>query len=227
MVGGVVATFSRGGFLGLVCASFLMLWKLVGRRNRLTLVVLTAVLAAAFVAVVPSGYGSRLFSAVDTKLDTGSVTARYDLLERSLYVTLYHPLTGVGIGNFPTVSIRDQVTHNAYTQVSAEAGIPAMLVYILFLLAPLKRLRRVERETERPAGRGRRSRHYYLAVALQASLIGYMVSSFFASVAFQWYGYYLIGYAFCLARLSQSSAPAAAGAPRQDNSGVKTEWSRS
>ena len=99
-----------------------------------------------------------------------------------------------------------------------------MAVYVLFLLAPLRRLRRVERETEqRPAG-GRRSRHYYLAVSLQASLVGYMVSSFFASVAFHWYVYYLIGYALCLARLYQT---AAAAAPRQDNWGLETEWSRS
>jgi O-antigen ligase len=222
MVGGVVVTFSRGGFLGLLCAAFVMLWKTVGRRNRLALVVVTVVLAAAFAAAAPSGYRSRLFSAVDTDRDTGSVSARYGLLQRSIYVTLHHPLMGVGIGNFPLVSVRDQVSHNAYTQVSAEVGIPAMLVYVLFLFAPLKRLRRVERETERPAGGGRRrSRHYYLAVGLQASLVGYMVSSLFASVAFHWYGYYLIGYALCLARLYQSAAP------QQENSGVETEWSRS
>jgi O-antigen ligase len=223
MAGGVVATFSRGGFLGLLCAAFLLLWKLGGRRNRLAVVVLAAVLTAAFVALSPSGYGSRLFSAVDTERDTGSVSARYGLLQRSLYVTLTHPLMGVGIGNFPLVSVRDQVSHNAYTQVSAEVGIPAMAVYVLFLLAPLRRLRRVERATERPAVGRRRSRHYYLAVSLQASLLGYMVSSFFASVAFHWYVYYLIGYALCLARLYQT----AAAAPRQDNWGLETEWSRS
>jgi hypothetical protein len=32
-------------------------------------------------------------------------------------------------------------------------------------------------------------------------LVGYMVVSFFASVAYQWYVYYLVAYAFCLHRL--------------------------
>jgi hypothetical protein len=36
---------------------------------------------------------------------------------------------------------------------------------------------------------------------MQASLVGYMVSSFFVSVAFYLYIYYLVGYAVCLRRL--------------------------
>jgi hypothetical protein len=48
------------------------------------------------------------------------------------------------------------------------------------------------------------STSYYLAVGLQASLIGYMVSSFFVSVAYLWYVYYLVGFAVALRRIYQS-----------------------
>ena len=48
------------------------------------------------------------------------------------------------------------------------------------------------------------SHFYYLAVGLQASLVGYMVCSFFASVAYLWYVYYLVAYAVCLRRLYES-----------------------
>jgi hypothetical protein len=41
-------------------------------------------------------------------------------------------------------------------------------------------------------------------VGLQASLIGYMVSSFFASTAYLWYVYYLVGYAVCLRRMYEA-----------------------
>jgi hypothetical protein len=44
-------------------------------------------------------------------------------------------------------------------------------------------------------------RFYYLAIGLQAALAGYMVSSFFGSVAYQWYMYYLVAYSVCLHRL--------------------------
>ncbi|HEX8119236.1 MAG TPA: hypothetical protein VF521_18300, partial [Pyrinomonadaceae bacterium] len=46
-----------------------------------------------------------------------------------------------------------------------------------------------------------RAAFYYLSVAFQASLVGYMVTSFFASVAHLWYVYYLVAYAVCLRRL--------------------------
>jgi hypothetical protein len=42
---------------------------------------------------------------------------------------------------------------------------------------------------------------YYLAIGLQASIIGYMVSSFFASVAYNWFIYYLIAYAVSFRRI--------------------------
>jgi hypothetical protein len=59
-------------------------------------------------------------------------------------------------------------------------------------------MRLVEKESyEHPD----RRRFYYLSVGLQASLIGFMFSSFFGAVAYQWYIYYLVGYAVCLHRL--------------------------
>jgi hypothetical protein len=45
------------------------------------------------------------------------------------------------------------------------------------------------------------SRLYYLAIGLQTSLVGYMVASFFAAVAYQWYIYYLVAYAIALRRI--------------------------
>jgi hypothetical protein len=50
----------------------------------------------------------------------------------------------------------------------------------------------------------RDSSFYFLTVGLQASLIAYMVSSFFLSVAFNWYVFLLVGYAVCLRRLYES-----------------------
>lgn len=196
MVAGTVVTLSRGGFLGLACALFVMAWK-IGRRNRLGVVILFVLAGVIFFLAVPPEFISRLLSSVGENAEASAV-ARQNLLWRSIEVTLRHPLFGIGMSNFPNVSIHDQVTHNAYTQVSAEMGIPALILYVLFILSSLKRLRSVERETYDSRSR---SRVFYLSVGLQASLVGYMVSSFFASVAYLWYIYYLVGYAVCLHRL--------------------------
>jgi hypothetical protein len=44
---------------------------------------------------------------------------------------------------------------------------------------------------------------YYLSVGVQASIVGYLISSFFAPVAYNWFVYYLIAFAICLRRLYQ------------------------
>ncbi|MDQ3907411.1 MAG: hypothetical protein M3268_03610, partial [Acidobacteriota bacterium] len=113
---------------------------------------------------------------------------------------------------FHIVSVHEQVSHNAYTQVGSELGVPAMIVYILFLLSPWKRLRRVERETL-PS---RRSRDYYWAVGLQASLAAYMVSSFFGSVAYLWYIYYLVAFAVAFTRVYDSRKATEAATQQND-----------
>ena len=152
---------------------------------------------------------SRLFS--NSGEAEASALARQNLLWRSIQVTLRHPLFGIGMNNFPNVSFHDQVTHNAYTQVGAEIGVPAMILYVLFILSSLKRLRGIERETYDSR---LRTRVYYLSIGLQASLVGYMVSSFFASVAYLWYIYYLVGYAVCLHRLYEAKGATAVFARR-------------
>lgn len=192
MISAVIVSFSRGGFIGLIISLAFLMWKL--RKNHRTLVLSILVFAVlVLVVLVPSGYGIRLSSIFDASLDqTGSAGQRQELLWRSLKVALRHPLLGIGIGNFPSMGIHNLGSHNAYTQVASEMGMGALALYVMFIVVPLKRLRQMERVT---FPRGASSRFHYLAIGLQASLIGYMVNSFFAHVAYQYYIYYLVGYA--------------------------------
>lgn len=198
MVAGNVVTFSRGGFIGLVGAMLVMAWKL-GRRNRLAVIFSSIIIIGVFLALAPGNYGVRLLAIVNPSLDpVGSSNMRRELLEKSIKVAIRHPLFGVGMGNFHIVSIHEHVSHNAYTQVAAEMGMTAMALYILFIVTPLKRLRQIEQETFEAR---RRTHFYYLSVGVQASLVAYMIGSFFASVAYQWYVYYLVAYAICVRRM--------------------------
>ncbi|MCA1565479.1 MAG: O-antigen ligase family protein [Acidobacteria bacterium] len=198
MLGGVIATFSRGGFLGLIGAGTVLAWKM-GRRNRALVIVLLVGLLVAFFVLAPGEYASRL-SSITTAVDASSHSRRA-LLFRSILVALRHPLLGIGMGNFHIVGIGEAVSHNAYTQVAAEMGMAAMIIYIMFMVVPYRRLRLIERETYEAR---RTSRIYYLSVAMQASLVAYMISSFFGSVAYQYYVYYLVGYAVALRRIYEA-----------------------
>jgi putative inorganic carbon (HCO3(-)) transporter len=198
-LGAVVVTFSRGGFLGLMFALGVLAWKL-GRRHRFIMTIVMAVVLALFLVAAPGNYGLRMASIFNSDLDSsGSAQSRTELLKISAKVALRHPLLGIGMGNFSIVGIHDQVSHNSYTQVATEMGLAAAVFYVMLLVVPIKRLRQIERETI-DADR-KMKRFYYLSIGLQAGLIGYMASSFFASVAYQFYAYYLVGYAICLRRI--------------------------
>jgi len=190
---GIVATFSRGGFLGLICAVTVLGWKLA-RRNRILFVVGGAALLLAAITFAPGAYRDRLSTTSDD-----SALARTDDLKRSVYLAIRHPLSGVGMDNYILYSNVAKVTHNSYTQVAAELGVAAAIFYIGFIITPLKSLRKIDLSRD---NKDRRSYSSYLAIGLQASLIGFMVSSFFASVAYQWYVYYLVAYSICLRRLA-------------------------
>lgn len=192
IMAGVVATFSRGGFIGLVCVAAVLAWRLA-KSNKFLIVAGLPIVLVLFLLFAPGGYKSRIASTND---DSG--IARREELKRSLFVALHHPLFGVGMNNYIVFSNVNHATHNAYTQVASELGLPAMVIYILFLITPLKGVRRISRET---SATRHKSWYFYLAVGLEASLIGYMVSSFFLSVAYLWYIYYLVGYAICFRRL--------------------------
>lgn len=198
MVGAVVVTYSRGGFLGLVAAGLILVRRL-GRKNRVGTTVAMVFAVIMFLALAPGAYSGRLSSIFNSSADlTGSSSQRNEVLKRSFWVALRHPVLGVGIGNFRHHSPRNLETHNAYTQVASEMGLAAMVIYILFLVHPLRRLRLIENESY---SKPERSRFYYLSVGLQASLVGFMVSSFFGAVAYQWYVYYLVAYAVSLHQL--------------------------
>jgi O-antigen ligase len=198
MVAGTVVTFSRGGFLGLLAGAFVLTWKL-GRKRRLAVTVVSLIVLVLFLILAPGNYGSRLLTLFDSNLDAvGSSSARRELLKRSIIVALRHPIFGIGMGNFHIVSIQEHVSHNAYTQVAAEMGMAAAALYTMFIVTPLKRLRQIERATLHNL---RGSNFHYMAVGIQASLVAYMVGSFFASVAYQWYVYYLVAYAISLRRI--------------------------
>ena len=190
---GVVCTTSRGGFIGLGCVIVVMAWKLTQKYRlfvggiALLIVMLVAVLG-------PGGLRSRLMKGSD---DASTMT-RTDELKRSIFLMARHPIFGLGMNNYILYSNSNHATHNGYTQIGAEMGIAALVFYTLFLVTPIVRLSRIRRNWNESDNR----RHLrYLCLGIETSLIGYMVTSFFLSVAYLWYAYFLVGYAVTLRRL--------------------------
>jgi O-antigen ligase len=198
----VLLTGSRAGFLSLATAAVVCLWEfgVRGRRRYLLGVGAIAIVGLAWY-LSGSVVGQRLVGTFNSQGDVessyGSAQARQALLWRSLEITARYPLFGVGAGNFQTVSGVWHETHNSYTQISSEGGIPALILYVAILYSGFRNLQ-ITRILSR------RSEPMLLAGALRASLAGFVVGSFFASYAYQFFPYFLVAYTTALLRIVKS-----------------------
>lgn len=211
MTAGSFVTQSRGAFLGMIAVAAVLVWKL-GRRQRIKTAIIAGAAGLVTILLAPGNYGLRILSIFIPSLDpVGSSDQRTELLIRSIVVTLRNPL-GIGIGNFEIVGTHNLGTHNAFTQVSSELGWLAFAAYLVLLLSPVSKLSKMESELFAKDDNGWL---YYLSIGVQASIAGYFVSSFFSSVAYNWYAYYPIAFAIGLRRIYQTSNDEAVNPSRE------------
>jgi O-antigen ligase len=122
---------------------------------KIALVLGLPTLAMLAIPFVPSHAMDRLttfFRSGDNQTSeaTESAEARRRLFEQSITLTLSHPVLGVGPGQFmesegALAKASGQrgmwhQTHNTYTQVSSECGIPALICFVSALIFTLRRL---------------------------------------------------------------------------------------
>jgi O-antigen ligase len=140
-----------------------------------------------------------------------SSEGRRQLLKDSLMYTAKHPIFGVGPGNFAVVRGLDRekegitgswkVSHNAYTQISSECGIPALIFYLLALGSTFFTIRKAvghQQGLNLPVSISIRR----AALALQVSLISFIVCAFFLSIAYQPQVLFVVALAIVLERVS-------------------------
>jgi hypothetical protein len=86
--------------------------------------------------------------------------------------------------------------------MSSEGGVPALLLYLLILWRGFANVQSIKRMAR---GRGELS---MLASGLRASLFAFIVGSFFASVAYHFFTYFLVMYTVILYRIARREATA-------------------
>jgi O-antigen ligase len=124
----------------------------------------------------------------------GSSETRWALLVDSLELTLQHPLLGVGPGNFAPY-MADQAklrggfglwvgTHNTYTQLSSEVGIPGLCLFLAVLVSSMLALGGISRRARRIPGK-EASDIATMALALQTSFVAFCVCALFNHMAYE------------------------------------------
>jgi O-antigen ligase len=183
---------SRGGTLGLA-AAVLTFW-LLQKRKALTalVVVLTAVIGVNFLA--PASYVTRLETIVNYQQDK-SATGRLDMWAISGKLISENPLFGIGIGNFePTHPHMSE--HNAYVQVATEAGVPALLLYMILLGSGYFNSWQARRMTSLATADV--SLVHRVSESLICALSGIAVQGFFTGFAFREFVWITITLGYCL-----------------------------
>lgn len=137
-----IATFSRGGYAGIITgilAFFAFSWIRMQKRTRI--VSLIFVLFFAGMVIMPSSFSSRFFSTFNPK--EGSNVGRMEMWEKAWETAKNRPWIGAGIGNYPlevkaSADYREPIyAHNTYLDIASEAGFIAMLSWIFMLVSAI------------------------------------------------------------------------------------------
>ena len=191
-VGGVIVTFSRGGFITLVVEGALIVGLLVRRRAKhaLTAAALCVVLGASF---APAGYFERLSTIFNLEADeTGSAQARRQDTLAAVSAMFSHPIFGSGIGMGVLALNETRGTtwtdvHNAYLNYGLEMGVPGIALFVTLVIVSWRSAKRVEQG----AGTQLPDELRTMASAIRISLVGFAVAAFFHPIGYDPYFYYL------------------------------------
>ena len=138
MMGAIVASGSRGGFLGF--AAMLVVLAAFSVKKHPMFVMAGAVVVICALPLAPSSYWNRIASiADDSKDDVQSSQARRALMGQSLDAFMENPLTGVGAGCFKDWNPRGRSeawheAHNVWLQVAAELGIFGFAAFFFLVM---------------------------------------------------------------------------------------------
>jgi O-antigen ligase len=201
-------TSSRGGFLGVLVAGTMFVYRRRGPGAALALVV------ALVLAALPTHLGDR---AVATLFGEGEASTAGLEASNEAHLALFWaalrmigdaPLTGVGPYNFKFLSAaysgldRDFIAHNTYLELAAELGLPVLVIFLLLVAAVFRSLGRAQASGDDQAGRELAA----WAEGLRSGLAGFLVAGAFISAQYEKWFWVLVFIAIVVERLATARA---------------------
>jgi O-antigen ligase len=228
---GVVLTQSRGGFLALVAAGILIIFRSrIGTAGRIGIIVVGLVVFGMLAGVQYWDRMSTIWSP-QTEYDQ-TAGGRTELWKNGLKILVTHPW-GVGIENY---SIADGLSrgvggpgswmtaHNSFLQLGVELGVAGLIVFSLLITGAIRDLRRIQavpkKETDRkiyPSNALHQTikvkspvqeKLLPLAVALETSLWSFVIGGFFLSQAYSPVLYCVLALSLACKRMMQETTTA-------------------
>lgn len=184
----VVATYSRGGFIGLLVLGLMLLR---GNKYKVRSIIAVVIFGAILYSLMPSEYLTRIDTIKEASEDT-SFSTRLLAWKINFLMALQHPFLGNGLfaslspenwwGHlteattflFPTPPVeRTFVAHSIYFQVLGDTGFTGLFLFLLMLLSALGMTVVTQRRARRDPSLAWAGD---LARAVQMSIVVYCVS---------------------------------------------------
>jgi len=211
-VASMIASSSRGALLGGAGAA---LWMVSKSKYRVRAFLGMGIFAFIAITAVPDKQVERFKS---SGTDTTS-TLRLRYWKDGIKITNEFPLTGLGFANWIPYyqryyNPRGQVQHNIFVQAGSEAGYPGLLVFIALIVVTWVTNAQTRQVVRRAKVAGRFIP--LMAHALDAALVGYLISGFFVTVLFYPYFWFNLAMTSALFRVAQHAARKGTVVPQAD-----------
>ena len=157
----VLATYSRGGFVGLLVMGVFLWWK---SRSRLVAMAVLLAFAFGLLQVAPDRWIDRMGTIETAKFEDNSFKLRLLSWHTYAAAALDRPLTGAGLYALQTGPVyarytpgrdvvdvannRPRAAHSIYFEVLGDLGVIAFLIYIALLMVGFWNARWIHRRTK-------------------------------------------------------------------------------
>jgi hypothetical protein len=210
---GVLVTFSRGGFIGLLV--IIVVLALREWRRQWSRLIMLAGLGLLVGLLAPVGYGTRLSSIYDISSDpTHSAGMRWELMVESAKLIVANPLGG-GLGQ-DVISLRDRGlatwnnVHNAYLQLGVDLGVVGLGIFVVVCWRLVRGLRRSLHALQTVPGT---EPLHALGRGVEIALLVLLIQITMHPVAYHFYFYYIAGLAVAMQVMVGETTKRARGVP--------------
>ena len=219
----VLLTQSRGAFIGMFV--FLLLTVTTIGRNRMRIMLIISILAAAVIAAAPPAVWERISGLQDAtssesiaEMDSSAVQ-RWNITQTAFRIIADHPFVGVGRGRAQTVhgiynpQVGPKSLHNTYLDVFVETGAPGLILFLWHLILQLVRARRARVR----AVALRESADWRRLQLLEFGLWGYLVAGIWGSYGFLSMLYIYLAILLAQTEVLDTLAPETSAGPKLAN----------
>lgn len=197
----IILTDSRGGFVGLVSVAVYCWLK---SNKKVVVGVLMVIFIMFAVVIAPQKYWDEVRSITTENTAAnpyGTGAQRIYAWRLGWHMFLDNPVIGVGQGNYPwrvwdmeqklgvqwhERSLAGRAAHSLYFTLFSELGIVGTLIYGFMVFFSMKNLSYIKKRCKKQKSKADESwsKVYYLALALEGSLVGFLTSSVFISTLY-------------------------------------------